>query len=348
MNVDGSRAKVLSGSLDRDAAHPQWSSESRTVYFIADDRGATHVYAARNDGTVRQVTSATERLRGFSLADNGRAVSIRSAADAVDDVFTFTVDIVTQPVTVAEPNRQLLAGRDRGAVEELTYPSAGSTVQAWLVKPPAFAPARKYPLLVDIADDPRRMYGPEFNPRAQILAAAGFVVLCANPRGTPGYGEGFGNLLRSRYPGDDFDDLMRGVDAAIARGFIDPERVHVAGGLLAAWAVGHTDRFRSAVARRPIVDWTTDVALSSDGPGRAAEWMGAMPWEDPGQYVQHSPIYSAGNFKTPVLILAAEHDPESDEFAFALRQRHVEAAVARIPADPILELQAILAWLTQR
>jgi acylaminoacyl-peptidase len=348
MNVDGSRVKVLSGSLDRDAAHPQWSSESRTVYFTADDRGATRVYAARNDGTVRQVTSRPERLSGFSLADNGRAVSVRSDVGHAGDVFSFTVDVVSEPVTVASPNRQLLADRDLGGVEELTWPSAGYTVHAWLVKPPAFDPARKYPLLVDVADDPRRMYGPEFRARAQILAAAGYVVLCGNPRGTPGYGEAFGNLLRSRYPGDDFDDLMRGVDAAIARGYIDPQRIHIAGGLLAAWTVGHTTRFRSAVARRPIVDWTTDVALSPDGPRRAAEWMGAMPWEDPDQYVRHSPLYAATNFKTPVLILAAEHDPEADELAFALRQRQIDYAVARIPADPVLELQTTLAWLARK
>jgi acylaminoacyl-peptidase len=342
MNIDGSRARVLAGALDRDASHPQWSSESRTVYFIADDRGATHVYAARNDGAVRQVTSRPERLHGFSLADNGRAVSIRSTPENAGDVFSFTVDLVTEPVTVAAPNRELLADRDLGAVEELVV---GNTVQAWLLKPPKFDPARHYPLVVDVADDPRRMYGPEFNPRAQVLAAAGYIVLCANPRGTPGYGEEFGNLLRTRYPGDDFDDLMRGVDSAVAKGFVDPGRVHIAGGLLAAWAVGHTTRFRSAVARRPIVDWTVDVALAPDGARRADAWMGAMPWDDPDQYVKHSPIYAAANFKTPVLVLAGEHDPESDEFAFALRQRKVDVAVARIPTDPVLELEATLAWL---
>jgi acylaminoacyl-peptidase len=348
MNVDGSRAKVLSGSLDRDAAYPQWSSESRTVYFVADDRGATHVYAARNDGTVRQVTSRQERLRGFSLADSGRAVSIRSTPSNAEDVFSFTVDVVTEPVTVAEPNRQLLADRSLASVEELLYPSAGYTVQAWLVKPPTFDPTRKYPLLLDVADDPRRMYGPEFNARAQILAAEGFVVLCVNPRGTPSYGEEFGNLLRTRYPGDDFDDLMRGVDSAIAKGNIDPQRLHISGGLLAAWAIGRTPRFKSAIARRPIVDWAADIALSHDGARRAMDWMGGMPWEDPDQYVKHSPLYAAANFKTPVLILASDHDPEADELSFALRQRKVEVAVARIPADPVMELRTILAWLERQ
>src|SRR5581483_3730752 len=131
MNADGSRARVLSGTLDRDASDPQWSSEARTVYFLADDRGATHIYAARNDGTLRQVTRKPERLAGFSLADNGRAVSVRSSANEGGDVVTFTVDSVTEPVTLSEPNGPLLADRHIGAVEPLSYASDGNTIQAW-------------------------------------------------------------------------------------------------------------------------------------------------------------------------------------------------------------------------
>ena len=81
-NTDGSRAKVLAGTLDRDVAQLQWSNDSRTVYFLADDHGATHVYAARSDGSVRQVTNTPERLRDFSLADNGRAVTVRQTSRA--------------------------------------------------------------------------------------------------------------------------------------------------------------------------------------------------------------------------------------------------------------------------
>ena len=217
-NADGSRAKVLAGALDRDVSHVQWSNDSRTVYFLADDRGATHVYAARNDGSVRQVTNAAERLRGFSLADNGRAVTVRQTSTAPAELVTFPVDLPAKPVKLAAANAALLAERDLGAIEEIQYASDGKTIQGWMVKPPAFDAAKKYPLLVDIDDAPRRMCGVDFRLRAQIFAARGFVVLCANPRGTPGYGEEFGNLIRSRFPGDDFDDLMRGVDHLIAKG----------------------------------------------------------------------------------------------------------------------------------
>jgi acylaminoacyl-peptidase len=337
MNADGSRAKVLAGALDRDPAHPQWSSDSRTVYFTADDSGSTHVFAARADGTVRQVTRAVERLHAFSLADNGRAVTVRSG-----EVVTFTVDLPPIPAVLAAPAAPLLAERATGAVEEVDFPSAGRTIQAWIVKPPGFDAAKKYPLLLDIQDAPRRMVGPEFSLRAQIFAARGWLVLRVNPRGTPGYGEEFGRLLPSRFPGDDADDLLAAVDFIVSKGYADPRRLAVSGGLLAAWILGHSDRFAAVVARRAIVDFAPDP--------RAAAWMGALPWEDPEQYHTHSPLYFAQNWKTPTLVLAADPDPQADEFYSALQQRKVNSALVRIPnagspAARILEIETILAWI---
>jgi dipeptidyl aminopeptidase/acylaminoacyl peptidase len=339
-NPDGSRARSLAGALDRDARHPQWSSDSRTVYFLADDRGATYVYAARNDGSVRAVTTAKERLHDFAVADNGRAVTVRSPEELV----TFPVDVAARPVVLAAPNQGFLAEHEKGTVEGFAYPSGNRTIEAWITKPPGFDPAKRYPLLLDIDDAPRRMCGGEFRLRSQVLAAAGLVVLCANSRGTPGYGEAFGNLIRSGFPGDDFDDLMAGVAAMTAKPYIDGSRASVMGGMLAAWAIGHTDRFRSAVAVRPIVDFTLDVATAPDGPYRSAAWMGALPWVDPDQYVKHSPIYFAQNFKTPTLVIAGEHDAAAEELYFALRSRKVECALVRT-GNAVQELEAALAWI---
>jgi len=353
MGVDGKRARVLTGSLDRDALCPQWSSDSRTVYFLADDRGSTHVYAARNDGTVRQVANRAERLRGFSLADNGRGVSVRSNSNEAGAVVSFAVDLPGGVTTLASPNDALLAERDIGPREEIHFTSDGKDVQGWLVKPPGADPGRQYPLLVDLDSagealtSAHAMSGQEFSLRAQIFAARGWVVLSINPRGTPGYGEDFGNLLRTRFPGDDFDDLMRGVDAAIARGGIDPHRLALSGGLLAAWAIGHTGRFAAAVVHHAIADWTSAVALAPAGSRRSA-WMGGMPWDDPGQYVQHSPLFFARNFQTPTLVIG--NGTQSRELYFALQARHVESALARLgddrkPAARILELETELSWL---
>jgi acylaminoacyl-peptidase len=320
-NTDGTRARVLSGALDRDAAHPQWSSDSRTIYFLAVDRGATHVYAARNDGTVRQATSANERLRGFSLAENGRAAAVRSAADEPESVVVFSV-------YGGEPARPLvrlnaeLAARATGAVEEVRYQSAGRAIQAWLVKPPGFSAARKYPLLLDIADPAHGAYGYEFPWRAHLAAARGFVVLLANPRGSPGYGEEFGAPLETGFPADPFDDLMRGVDFAAAQPYIDPRRLTVSGGVLAAWAIGHTDRFAAAVVRGAAVD-----------PSLAASFL-------------------AGNFRTPALLIAGSPDTLSEALLLALEARKVDTALLRLPRPltpgrGILELETWLAWLAR-
>ena len=344
-NPDGSRAKVLAGSLDRDIRHPQWSSDSRTLYFLADDHGATYVYAARNDGSVRQVTKAPDRLTDFSVADTGRAVTVRSPGE----LLTFPVDLPAAPVVLAAPNRTLLMEREPGAVEAIQYASDGKTIQGWIVKPQGFDATRKYPLLLDIDDAPRRMCGPEFRWRAQLFAARGFVVLCANPRGTPGYGEEFGNLIRSRFPGDDFDDLMRGVDHVIAKGFIDPAKLTIQGGLLAAWAIGHTARFHAAIAIHPIADWATEVASAPDGLYRAAAWMGGMPWDDPDQYVKHSPLYFAGNFKTPTLIIAGDRDPGARQLLFAMEARKIECKLLHLddlprPSEQLAAWEEIARW----
>jgi len=319
------------------------------VYFTADDSGSTRVFAARADSTLRQVTHAIERLRGFSLADNGRAVSVRSTERSAE-VVSFAVDLPSTPMVLAAPMENMLAQRDTPPVEEIRYPSGGKSIQGWVVKPPDFDPAKKYPLLLDIQDAPRRMAGPQFSWRAQIYAARGWVVLRVNPRGTPGYGEEFGRLLPTRYPGDDADDLLAAVDFVVSKGYIDARRLAVSGGLLTAWIAGHSDRFAAAVARRPIVDFTLYAVTAADGAGQAASWMGAMPWEDREQYGKRSPIYFAQTWTTPTLVLADGPDPQAEEFYSALQQRKVDSVMVRIPdagrpAGRILEMETVLAWL---
>jgi acylaminoacyl-peptidase len=193
------------------------------------------------------------------------------------------------------------------------------------------------------------MYGAEFNLRAQILAASGYLVAHINPRGSAGYGEQFGNLLPTRFPGDDYEDLMRGVDFLLTKNYVDANRILLAGGTAAAWAIGHTDRFAAVVVRRPVVDWTTNVTLRPDGAYRAALWLRALPWENPEQYTQHSPLSFAQNFKTPTLVLAGDRDPESEQLYFALQSRKVDSALLRLPetgrpSDEVAEIETTLAW----
>ena len=121
---------------------------------------------------------------------------------------------------------------------------------------PGFDRSKKYPLLLEIHGGPVSNYGPRFAAEIQLYAAAGYVVLYTNPRGSNSYGQEFGNLIHHNYPGEDYDDLMSGIDAVIARGYIDDRNLFVTGGsgggVLTSWVVGRTDRFRAAVSAKPV------------------------------------------------------------------------------------------------
>ena len=203
-------------------------------------------------------------------------------------------------------------------------------------------PSQKYPLLLEIHGGPFADYGPRFSMEDQLYAAAGYVVLYTNPRGSTSYGEEFGNLIHHDYPDHDFDDLMSGVDAVVGRGFVDPRQLYVTGGsgggVLTAWIVGHTDRFQAAVVVKPVINWSSWV-LTSDLPAFGTTyWFAGYPWQPElrENYVQRSPITYVGNVTTPTMVMTGEVDyrtPSSDaeQFYTALQLRKVPSAMVRIP-----------------
>jgi dipeptidyl aminopeptidase/acylaminoacyl peptidase len=129
----------------------------------------------------------------------------------------------------------------------------------------------------------------------------------------------------------------------LTKGYIDPKRLAVTGGsgggLLTAWIIGHTDRFAAAVSQYPVTNWITQVGTADGGYYHAASWMSAMPWDNPKQYLEHSPIFFANNFKTPTMVITGESDlrtpiAQSEELYFALKARKVDAVLVRIPDEP--------------
>ena len=171
---------------------------------------------------------------------------------------------------IVDVNEGLLSTIKMGDAEEMWYSSKdGLKVQGWMIKPANFDPSKKYPMVLWIHGGPWSMYSVAFNWAFQNFSAMGYVVLYSNPRGSTGYGQEFVNGIQYSYPGKDYDDLMAGVDAAIAKGYVDEKNLFVCGGsgggLLTAWTVGQTSRFAAAVAMRPVIDWHSFVAVT-DGP----------------------------------------------------------------------------------
>ena len=366
MDADGKNPKNLTASLDRDVRGPHWSWDGKTLYFLVDDRGNTQLYSADPEsGEVKAVTSGVQQLGEFSLANNLMAATVRTTPTEPGDITMVPVYKQAPAVKLTHVNDSLMSQYQLGLVEELTYDSFdGKNMQGWIVKPPNFDSSKKYPFILDIHGGPHAMYGVGFQHELQIQAARGFVVLYLNPRGSTGYGEEFGNIIHTKYPGDDFTDLMKGVDQMIAKGYIDPKKLCVTGGsgggLLTAWTIGHTDRFAAAVSQYPVTNWITQAGTADGGYIHSALWLKAFPWEQPQQFLEHSPIYYAKNFKTPTMVITGEADlrtpiAESEELYFALKAQKVPAVLVRVPDEfhgirgrnshYIEKIEHIMAWM---
>jgi acylaminoacyl-peptidase len=265
MDRDGKGSRTLTQKLDRSPHSIAWSPDGKGVYFLYEDRGNSKIGYASLDGETRTVA---RDVGGTTL---GRPYA-SGAFSVGPGVVAFTQTSATQPadlavITPGEPparrltslNEGLLGDRALAAAEEIWYGSShdGRKVQGWILKPPGFDPKKKYPLILEIHGGPFADYGDRFSAEQQLYAAAGYVVLYTNPRGSTGYGEEFGNLIHHAYPGRDYDDLMSGVDALIARGYVDADNLFVTGGsgggVLTCWIVGKTGRFRAAVAAYPVI-----------------------------------------------------------------------------------------------
>src|SRR6185295_6111223 len=209
-------------ALDRDVRNPQWSWDGTKIFFLVDERGSTQLYSCTLDsGEVKPVTSGIQQLGaggaaggGFTIANNLMVATVRSTPENPGDVVVLPAYRQSPAaVRLTSANDSLMSQFQLGAVEELTYDSFdGKSMQGWIIKPPNFDSSKKYPFILEIHGGPHAMYGVGFQHEMQIQAARGFVVLYTNPRGSTGYGEEFGNIIHTKYPGDDFTDLMKGVD----------------------------------------------------------------------------------------------------------------------------------------
>jgi len=247
-----------------------------------------------------------------------------------------------EPRVITAFNDDLLRWRDLGQVAEMWYASSvdGRDIQGWVITPPDFDANKKYPMILEIHGGPFAAYGPNYTTELQLYAAAGYIVLYCNPRGSTSYGEEFGNLIHHAYPGNDYDDLMSGVDTLITQGNVDPKNLFVTGGsgggVLTAWIVGKTDRFRAAVVAKPVINWSSFVLTSDANNFFYKYWFPSPPWEDYEAYWQRSPLSRVGNVKTPTMVVTGEQDfrtpiPESEQFYQALRLRGVDTLLVRVP-----------------
>jgi len=348
MDIDGANSRLISGGLDRNVDALQWASDSKGLIIQYDDGGETLIAHLGLSGDLRQLASNTGGTSlgrpysggSFSVANNG-AIAFNQASPQRPAELA-VMDKRGQSRLLTHLNEDLLAHKTLGKIEELHVASSfdGRDVEGWILYPPNYEAGKKWPLILEIHGGPVANYGPRFSTEVQLYAAAGYVVVYMNPRGSDSYGAEFVNLIHHNYPSQDYDDLMTAVDTLIERGIADPQQLFVTGGsgggVLTAWIVGKTDRFRAAVVAKPVINWTS-FNLTADGPAYFSRyWFGAFPWEDQEQYWRRSPLSLVGNVTTPTMLLTGESDyrtpiGESEQFYLALKLRQVDSAMVRIP-----------------
>lgn len=341
MNADGSNPRRIAGELGRSLANLTWAPDGSGLYFNASMKGTRNVWFAPVEGEARAVTEGNHMLGFSSMDGNGNMVATVSTYHAPADIWSFNLRNPARMNQLTRVNEDVLAGVAMGDVEEIWYKSTGDLdIQGWIIKPPDFDPSREYPLILVIHGGPHGMYGVGFNHRWQNHAAEGYVVLYTNPRGSAGYGSAFGNEINNAYPDKDFDDLMKGVDEVVSRGYIDEDNLFVyggsGGGVLTAWIVGHTDRFAAASSNYPVIDWISFVG-TTDGPGWYRNFE-HFPWEDPSEHLRRSPLMYAGNVTTPTMLMTGELDlrtpmPQTEEFYAALKVQKVPTVMLRFKGE---------------
>src|SRR4051812_30623376 len=370
----------IAGGIGGDQAAPRgeqpkpilWSKDGASLIVVGAERGSSNFRRVTiASGAVDPVTDGAQDIMAYTATPDGaRIAATVSTQTNIGDLFTLSRSRGTAaPVQITHVNESLFSEIAQSEPEEIWYTSFdGRKIQGWILKPPDFTASKKYPLILEIHGGPHSAYGNTYTHEFMWMAAKGYVVLFTNPRGSTSYGQEFGNLIQYRYPGDDYKDLMAGVDEMLKKGYIDPDRLGVTGGsgggLLTNWTITQTQRFKAAVAQRDIADWsgfwyTADFTLFQP------TWFRKAPWEDPEDFAARSPITHIAKVTTPLMLVLGDADyrtPPSDggEMMFrALKYRKIPTVMVRFPREThelsrsgepwhrVERLQHIVGWMDQ-
>ncbi len=323
---------------------PVWSPDGRNIIIGYAREGKANVGSFDvASGKLADVTTGNHAVVNFrALPDASKFVLLISTPTRIGDLYWLDKP-GGQPKQLTRLNDELFSKLNLTEPEEIWHNSFDNRkIQAWVQKPPDFDPNKKYPLILNIHGGPHAAYGFVFDHEFQWMAAKGYVVLYPNPRGSTTYGQEFGNIIQHNYPGDDYKDLMAGVDELLRRGYIDDKKLAVTGGsgggLLTNWTIGQTTRFAAAVSQRDIASWT-DWWYTADFTLFHPTWFKAPPFEDPDDYRRRSPITYVNKIQTPLMLILGEVDwrtptgPGGEAMFRALKYRKIPTVMVRFPNE---------------
>lgn len=336
-SVSGGPARDVTASLDRTAFGVKWQNAS-TALVSVDDGFRTRLYRLPVNGSPERV-DLPSAIGDFAIAADGTTAFVGHAFNRLPELF------VQREGKSPEQASHLQEGWDGITLSDADLFSFksfdGTKVQAALMKPTTPSNGKKLPLVLYVHGGPAGSFSENYYSWAQVLAAHGYEVLMVNPRGSTGYGEAFLKANRADWGGGDFKDLMAAVDAVIARGDTDSNRLGIAGwsygGYMAEWAITQTNRFKAAVSGAGMFDLAAEFGTEVGPAGD--EWYFGTPWEHPERFAHSSPYMYIRNAKTPTLILQGEEDRidpvgQSTALYRALKRYGVETELVIYPREP--------------
>ena len=372
MDFGGENKKKISLNIDRNISSINWSASGKSIYFKFDDHGNTKLAKTDLAGNWKILA---HNLGGTTI---GRPYGGGSYSVSTNGHIAFNFTTPYHPGELAvyngengsisqitSLNEDILGQRELARLEEFNYKSTFDRrdIQGWIAKPPGFDASKKYPLLIENHGGPISNYGDRFSPEIQLYASGGYVVFYPNPRGSTSYGEEFGNLLHHNYPGEDYQDIMDGIDAILELGYIEKDSLFVtggsAGGIMTSWIIGKTNRFRAAAVIKPVMNWISKTLTADNYFYYADSRYPGQPWENPEIYWKFSPVSLVGNIGTPTLVMVGSNDmrtpiSEAKQLYNALKIRKIDTAlvempgsahnIANRPSQLIAKIEYILAW----
>jgi dipeptidyl aminopeptidase/acylaminoacyl peptidase len=350
------------------SSKPCWRGDGRFLFVAAGEEGRVNLKRVDVEtGDVGALTNGNHSLSSYSATPDGSKFAVLlSTPTNIGDLFL--VDGTTGRMQqLTHSNDELFSKLNVTEPEMFWYKSFdGKRIQTWVQRPPDFVEGKKYPMILDIHGGPHAAYGYTFDHEFQWMAAKGYVVLYPNPRGSTTYGQDFGNIIQYHYPGDDYKDLMAGVDELVKRGWVDPEKLGVTGGsgggVLTNWTIGHTDRFKAAASQRSIADWR-DFWYTADFTQFTPSWFRGAPWEQEADFKERSPITYVEKIKTPLMLIEGEADFRTppgaggEQMFRALKYLKKPVVMVRFPGEShelsrsgkpvhrVERLQHIVAWM---
>jgi dipeptidyl aminopeptidase/acylaminoacyl peptidase len=306
-------SRSITEKTDRSISGFAWATDSRTVFFTAEDEEYVSIYRAALNGEVVRVISGTFNDAVCVSRDGKTLVFTRQSNSVPAEIYRSGVDGSGAQALTSE-NRPVLAQLEMGKVESIRYPGAeGKPIQAWIVKPPRFAADRKWPAIVLIHGGPQGAWSDSFSYRwnLQMFAARGYVVFAPNPRGSTGFGQEFTDQISGDWGGRVYTDLMNGVDYLARLPYVDPNRMAAAGasygGYMIDWLEGHSSRFKCVVSHDGVFNAASMFGATEELWFPLWEFKGT-PWSNPEIYAKWSPSSYVKNFKTPMLVVHGERD----------------------------------------